>query len=455
MSLPLEPATAESDLWEDYLWDEVLLYVEHGSVIPILGPDLLQVEVDGQPMLLDRFVATQLAAKFSLPIADWKEEPALNRVICELLGSRRRESVYAAIFGIMQKANFATPKPLQQLAEIRHFQLFVTTTYDSLLEQALNEVRFSGRPQTESATYAPNNFVDITSYPPSRPIVYHLLGKLSASPSYVVCDEDMLEFVSALQSESRRPERLFDALKENHLLILGEGFPDWLTRFFLRTTRQHRLLGERDVLEILADNRSQNDANLVLFLQHFSSRTRVFQGGGAAEFVDELWRRWKQRNPTEENCEGMIKSAPPPREMPSGAIFISYAREDLAAVERLKAGLEQAGLTVWFDFDQLEGGDDFSLKIQRNIRNCSFFLPVLSGNTEARHQGFFRREWHHAVDRAIEIDPSVPFIIPIVVDPTKEFYRVPEAFLKRHLTWLDGGRVDPEFAERMQKLCVK
>ena len=39
--------------------------------------------------------------------------------------------------------------------------------------------------------------------------------------------------------------------------------------------------------------------------------------------------------------------------MPAGAIFISYAREDLAAVQELKARLDAAGLNVWFDFDQL------------------------------------------------------------------------------------------------------
>lgn len=455
MSAPPAPLGAESELWEDYLWDELLQYVEQGSVIPIVGPDLLQVEVDGRPMLLDRYVAGQLAAKFSLAMDRWPEEPSLNQVICELLRARRRESVYASISGIMQKAKFATPAPLRQLAEIESFKLFVTTTFDSLLEQALNEVRFSGRPQTKAIAYAPNNFQDVTeSYPPrSGPLVYHLLGKLSASPSYVSCDEDLLEYVCALQSESRRPERLFDALKENHLLILGEGFPDWLTRFFLRTTRQHRLMGDRHVLEILADSRSQNDSSLVLFLQHFSSRTRVFQEGGAVEFVDELWRRCQAANLLVGANAAQPRSLPPPAEMPAGAVFISYAREDLDAVQRLKAGLEQAGLTVWFDYDQLASGDDYNLKIKNNIRNCSHFLPVLSANTEARHDAYFRREWRYADDRALEIDPNTPFIIPVVVDQTKQFYRVPELFLKRQLTWLDDGQVSPDFAARMQKLC--
>jgi hypothetical protein len=43
---------------------------------------------------------------------------------------------------------------------------------------------------------------------------------------------------------------------------------------------------------------------------------------------------------------------PPEREMADHAIFISYAREDLAAVQRLKAGLDAAGIVAWFDREQ-------------------------------------------------------------------------------------------------------
>jgi TIR domain len=50
--------------------------------------------------------------------------------------------------------------------------------------------------------------------------------------------------------------------------------------------------------------------------------------------------------------------------MPEGAIFISYAREDLAAVCALKNSLEAAGLSVWFDFDRIAAGDSFGNNIQ-------------------------------------------------------------------------------------------
>ena len=86
--------------------------------------------------------------------------------------------------------------------------------------------------------------------------------------------------------------------------------------------------------------------------------------------------------------------------MPENAIFISYAREDLPAVQRLKAGLDAAGLTTWFDLDRLEGGDDYDRKIRATSRAARYFVPIVSATTQRRHEGYFRREWSYAVDRA-------------------------------------------------------
>ncbi|MGB6452719.1 MAG: hypothetical protein WBE92_18365, partial [Steroidobacteraceae bacterium] len=82
---------------------------------------------------------------------------------------------------------FEPPPALEQLAAITDFDLFVTTTCDSLLESAINLERFGGSPSTEVLSYAPNRVVDLPAERDrlTRPVVYHLFGKLSASPTYV------------------------------------------------------------------------------------------------------------------------------------------------------------------------------------------------------------------------------------------------------------------------------
>ena len=200
----------------------------------------------------------------------------------------------------------------------------------------------------------------------------------------MISDEDTLEFVCALQSEHLTPEKLFHELEHNHLLFIGSNFTNWLARLFLRMAKRHRLSDPRDVGEVLADNHSGNDGRLMAFLQQVSVRTRVYSG--AEKFVDELHRRWMTRHrPADVLAFGASpqRFLPPEREMPDNAVFISYAREDLAAVQKLKAGLDAAGIKTWFDLERLEGGDDYDRKIQRNIARCSYFIPIVSADDRA------------------------------------------------------------------------
>ena len=287
------------------------------------------------------------------------------------------------------------------------------------------------------------------------------MGRLSASPTYVISDEDVLEFVCALQSRNYAPEKLFAELEHSHLLLLGGGFSDWLTRLFVRLAKRRRLSEPRDVGETLADSHATQEPGLVFFLQQVSSRTRLFTGG-AEGFVDELHRRWTLRHKPSLAAVPAASAAdpaaperfrPPEREMADHAVFISYAREDLPAVQRLKAALDAAGITAWFDMDRLEGGDDFARKIRGNVARCGYFIPVVSATTQRRVEGWFRREWNWAVDRTECMAAGARFILPICIDDTPEAGAlVPEHFLKTHWTRLPGGDVSPEASARLKEL---
>jgi hypothetical protein len=449
--VPLRPAVATLD--ED-AWEDLLNFIEERRVIPIIGPELLQVETETGPRLLLDWVAEKLAVRLNVDTAELPQPCTLNDVVCWFLASRgRREEAYTRVRSIFRDANFAPPLALRQLAQITDFDLFVTTTFDPLLEQAINLERFQGAQSTEVIAYAPNRVVDLPSEREKlqRPVVYHLLGRLSASPTYVISDEDTLEFICALQSEHLTPERLFHELEHNHLLFIGSSFTNWLARLFLRMAKRHRLSDPRDVGEVLADDHSGKDERLMDFLQQVSVRTRVYSG--AEKFVDELHRRWMTRHKPGEviPLSGPQRFLPPEREMPDNAVFISYAREDLPAVQRLKAGLDAAGVTTWFDLDRLEGGDDYDRKIQRNIVRCSYFVPIVSATTQRRLEGYFRREWSYAIDRARNIADSALFILPVCIDDTDvAAAQVPDKFKALNFTRLPGGEVSPEFVRRLQ-----
>jgi len=135
---------------------------------------------------------------------------------------------------------------------------------------------------------------------------------------------------------------------------------------------------------------------------------------------------------------------------PAPSVFLSYASEDRSAAQTLKQALATFGLDVWYDESGLDGGDAWDQKIRRQIRECDFFMPLISAQTEARPEGYFRREWRLAVERTFDMADDHPFLLPAVIDDTtQEGARVPERFLAVHWLRLPGGRPTPA----LEALC--
>jgi len=120
---------------------------------------------------------------------------------------------------------------------------------------------------------------------------------------------------------------------------------------------------------------------------------------------------------------------------PRPTVFLSYASEDRTAAQRIRDALPGFGMEVWYDESDLVGGDAWDQKIRGQIRACDYFMPVISAHTEARHEGYFRREWRLAVERTLDMADDHVFLLPVVIDATAEAgARVPDKF--RAVQWL-------------------
>src|SRR5215470_11748910 len=91
----------------------------------------------------------------------------------------------------------------------------------------------------------------------------------------------------------------------------------------------------------------------------------------------------------------------------AGAVFLSYASQDSAAAQRICEALRAAGVEVWFDQSELRGGDAWDRQIRKQIHDCALFVPVISAHSDARREGYFRREWKLAVDRTADMAEDV------------------------------------------------
>lgn len=441
-------------------WDRLILFIEKGLVIPILGPELSLTQTATGSDVLNAVLARQLAERFNVNPEGLNGSTAISEAAARCIhAGHPAQDIPLELYQLVEHARFEPSEPLRQIAEISDFNLIVTTALDTMLESALRETRGI---EVTSLAYAPNDIQDLDGPRKDfhQPVVYHLLGKPDIARSFAVTEEDILEFFYALESPLRQPKQLFYELASNHLLFIGGGYPDWLVRFFLRAAKgEHRLSEQRGVREYFADRQVAANQSLVMFLHDFSKPTHVFKGEEPVHFVAELHRRWRDRNPAKLKpaAPRMVSaSARPPAEVPEMAVFVSYAREDHDAVVELASGLQAAKIPFWFDLDRLEAGDVYEAKIRHNIERSALFLPIISRNTDrAARDRFFRREWKWALEHCEGFLPDEPFIVPIFIDDTPvASARVPDRFLDFQIVQLPGGHMTEDFAGQLRKLLA-
>lgn len=422
--------------FNDRNWRNLLMDIEARQVIPIVGPELLVLGGEpGQPTLY-QYVAKELVSRLPL-----KEEMLPARYdlldVTNLFFKNpinRSDDLNYETREILTERSWSIPEPLRQLAAITHFDLFISTTFDSLLELAINESRFSGIAETRTLAlaYSENRQVeDIPSTPANRrPTVYQLFGKLDPTGDYGITEEKILEFTHRLQSRDLRPQNLFDELQAKSLLILGCGLPGWLARFFLRSAKGDQFFSQ-GARGVIADKSTGQDVGFLMFLER--RRTVIYNQGDAVEFVDELYRRWKDK------FGGCVLSgdSSPPSPLPDfrkDSVFLSYASEDRQYALQIKEAFDQAGVDVWFDQNALEAGDVYGQKIEKNIESCSYFVPLISKNSATVSKRYFFREWKKAIDEAAAYPPEYPFIQPILLDDTPlDSPGIPREFRERHV----------------------
>jgi TolB-like protein/Tfp pilus assembly protein PilF len=137
------------------------------------------------------------------------------------------------------------------------------------------------------------------------------------------------------------------------------------------------------------------------------------------------------------------------------AVFISYASDDREAALKICESLRRAGVEVWFDLSELRGGDAWDASIRRQIKNCALFLAIISKNTRARQEGYFRLEWKLAVDRSHLMSQERAFLLPVAIDDTPEDSdNLPDRFKEVQWVRLLGGAVPDGFIDRVNRLLA-
>ena len=404
---------------EDF-WDDLLGHIRRQEVVPVAGPDLTVVNIDNREQTFTTLIGQRLAERYHLTVSPGTT--TMGEAVAAVLRERGRDEVdrvYRVINDIIE--DYPAPgDALRDLAAIDEFRLFVTTTPDRLLAKAIDEVRFEGREMTRELTFCPNRATieqsqNAQAAAITDTVVLNLFGQAASTAQYAIHEEDRLEWLHALLTETASlPNWLDSQLKHHAMLFIGCEIPDWIGRFLLRMSSETRLWDERNKQFFFVGPSASHVPSLSSFFATYCRQPLVQQLEMApTEFAAELHARWKEQR----------KARPPAVVGPAGLfapdaqIFISYLREDADAARRLHTAItERLRGDVWLDERRLLPGDAWKPQILTAIRETiRLFIPIISANTEREQEGYVFSEWREAVDRSRSI-MGRRFIVPVIVD---------------------------------------
>jgi hypothetical protein len=432
----------------DDFWDDLLGHIRQRVLVPVVGPDLTVVNVGNAEQTLTTLIGQRLAEKYHLTVSPGMTN--MGEAVAAFMrerGSDEGERLYRVINDIIRQ--YPEPgAPLRNLAAIDDLRFFVSTTPDRLLAQALNQVRFQGRPLTRELSFSTSQSTskqlgNVQPGAETDTAVLNLFGKAASTPEYAIHEEDRLEWLHAFRDAAALPDWLDYRLRHDPMLFVGCEIPDWLGRFLLRSSSSTRLSLERKPFFFVGSSTSY-EPSLSNFCSTYCRKSLVQPlAMEPAAFVAELRARWEQQRPPKEDGD----DTPPPR--PDASIFISYMREDADAARRLYKAITDLGGDAWLDKQRILPGDAWRQETLAAIRQtCHLFVPIISANTEREDEGYVFKEWKEAVDRAGSI-MGRNFIVPVIVDENyqgdpSQYQRFPDDFRHFHFGHAPAGDPDKE-----------
>ncbi|WP_437296046.1 toll/interleukin-1 receptor domain-containing protein [Sorangium sp. So ce426] len=396
-------------------WDILLQSIKERRVVPIIGRDFFRVRDGEATVHIDRYIARQLGDYFRIqdPPDDLQQLALSILQGRDITSTKLHRGIKVVLDTVASKLEI--DESLCQLAGITDFDVYVSTTFAPLIEQALSAAR-RGTPVKPVALNFDPYVQAISDFQPDdenslSPIVWYVFGRVQAARAFAVTEEEMLEWLVHLHIPQRAPRNILKKLNESHLLFLGCSYPDWLARFFIRTLSGERFLERGDRSEVV-DSTLQSERSLLLFLQQHG--TKLVELGDPQTFVSELYRRWSSRREVAARRSDVHR--PYRRDMPQDAVFLSFAGEDRVQVLEIARELTDRKFDVWLDEWQLEPGAEIDPTIRMNINSCAFFLPVLSSRALSNPEGYYYAEWKIALSRHAKHATGERFVMPVVLD---------------------------------------
>src|SRR5689334_9700214 len=93
-------------------------------------------------------------------------------------------------------------------------------------------------------------------------------------------------------------------------------------------------------------------------------------------------------------------------------VFLSYCRDNMDQVARLRGDLSAAGESVWWDQD-IQPGQDWKLEIRQAMKDAYAVVLCFSKESQARNRSGIYPEALDAISAYREYAPGSIFLIPV------------------------------------------
>ncbi|HVG23154.1 MAG TPA: toll/interleukin-1 receptor domain-containing protein [Thermoanaerobaculia bacterium] len=382
--------------------------IKRGDCVLVLGPRVAVRADDPQRRPLEELLADELIASAGAEPVTSADAPANLRQAADLHYRLRkdREELELTVQDFYQNEAGATTPLHRDLAELP-FRLCISASPDDLMVTAFEEA--GKKPVRGVYNFNRPSSPRLPSPSAEQPLVYSLFGQYEDPSSLVLTEADLIQFiVSIVRGVPAVPDQVRSLVADPGVsfLFLGFGFHNWYLRVLLQVMNVygHRSKAIAFEGEEFFDNPEHQQT------------VGFFSGERTIDFRPLRWEVFAKQLRDVYGAGAPRKAAPaaaPPPNAPKA--FLSYASEDRDAVEALAENLEERGIRVWQDKQNLRAGDNWNHVLFDVIGGkVDYVVVVQTPAMTTRIEGVFHQEIEAAKHRQAKMgEGRFRFLIPV------------------------------------------
>jgi len=305
---------------------------------------------------------------------------------------------------------------LQGLLRSKLFKVVITTTFDSYMEILMRDI-WGDRlrivnvwDSTSLASFYEHlyQYKEVKNY--NEPTLIYAFGKCEEKEGcrYARKDFEYIQTIERWLELDKRENLMMQFILSKRLLSLGCKFDDWYFRFFWYILRREEVKQREGDIAITFDKNDRSDQNLETYLKN--SRVITQTEVNAREFmrqVTKVFTSLETDNPYREKVLQYRRR---------GQLFLSYCNKDRLLARQIFQQLSNLYPNLWFDQENILGGDNYDTEIQYGINHAKVFIPLLTPQiAEDLKNGitdnYYNQEWRMAASRKDELA-----IIPLAAE---------------------------------------